>query len=75
MSFFRLQQASAETLPCIWQTPVLVASSFAIVPKSWRLSADHVWGNVAGSDLFLTAAVLAKLSPSSWPTSMRVRRV
>ena len=57
MSFFRLRQALAETLQCIWQTPPLVASSFAIVPKFWRPFADHGWGSVAGSDSFLTASV------------------
>jgi RES domain-containing protein len=46
--------APAETLQCIWQTPPLAVSRFAIVPKSWRLSADHVRGSVAGSDSFLT---------------------
>ena len=30
---------AAETLQCIWPP---VASSFAIVPKSWRPFADHV---------------------------------
>lgn len=49
VSFFRLRLAPAETLLCIWQTLALVVSSFAIVPKSWRPFADHVWGSVAGS--------------------------
>jgi hypothetical protein len=48
VSFFRLRQALAETLQCISQTPVLVALSFAIVPKYWRPSADHVWASEVG---------------------------
>src|SRR5260370_16376520 len=53
VSFSRLRQAPVETLQCISQTPVLEASSFAIVPKSWRLFADHVLGNVACSRALL----------------------
>jgi hypothetical protein len=49
VSSFRPRRAPAETLLCIWQTPPLVASSFAIVPKSWRPFADHMWGSVADS--------------------------
>src|SRR5262245_54120554 len=33
VSFFHLRRAPAETLQCIWQTALLVASSFAIVPR------------------------------------------
>ena len=51
---FPSARAPAETLQCIWQTPQLVASSFAIVLKSWRPSADHVRGSVDGSGSFLT---------------------
>ena len=54
VSFFRLRQAPVETLQCISQTPVLEASSFAIVPKSWRPFADHVLGSVACSGALLT---------------------
>ena len=50
VSFFRPRQVPAETLQCIWQPLPLVALSFAIVPKYWRPSADHVWGSVVGSD-------------------------
>ena len=54
VSFFRPRQVPAETLQCIWQPLPLVALSFAIVPKYWRPSADHVWGSVVGSDSFPT---------------------
>jgi hypothetical protein len=54
VSFFRPRQVPAETLQCIWQPLPLVALSFAIVPKYWRPSADHVWGSVVGSDWFPT---------------------
>jgi hypothetical protein len=48
VSFFRLRQALAETLQCISQTPVPVVLSFAIVPKYWPPSADHVWASEVG---------------------------
>ncbi len=48
MSFFRLRQALAEMLQCISQMPVPVALSFAIVPKYWPPSADHVWASEVG---------------------------
>src|SRR5271156_4644029 len=51
--FFHLRQAPVETLPCIWQTPVLEASSFAIAPKSWRPFAGHVPGSVVRSGAVL----------------------
>lgn len=54
MWFFRLRQAPAETLQCISQTLPLAASSFAIVRKFWRHSADHAPGSVTGSGSFLT---------------------
>jgi hypothetical protein len=56
VSFFRPRQVPAETLQCIWQPLPLVALSFAIVPKYWRPSADHVWGSVVGSDSFPTCS-------------------
>src|SRR5271168_326190 len=48
VSFFRLRQALAEMLQCISQMPVLVALSFAIVPKYWPPSAHHVWASEVG---------------------------
>lgn len=54
VSFFHLRQASAETLRCISQTPVLEVSWFVIVPKSWRPFADHVRRSVAGRGELLT---------------------
>jgi hypothetical protein len=53
VSSFRPLRAPTEMLLCIWQTLPLVASSFAIVPKSWRPFADHVWESMAGSGSFL----------------------
>ena len=54
MLFFRPSRALAATLQCIWQTPPLVVSSFAIVPRSWRPSADHAPGIATGSGSLLT---------------------
>jgi hypothetical protein len=51
--FFRPSRALVGTLQCIWQTSLLVVSSFAIVPRSWRPSADHAPGSAAGSGSFL----------------------
>ena len=52
--FFRPSRALAATLQCIRQTPPLIVSSFAIVPRSWRPSADHAPGSATGSGSFLT---------------------
>jgi hypothetical protein len=48
VSFFRLGQALAEMLQCISQTPLPAALWFAIVPKYWPPSADHVWASEVG---------------------------
>ena len=72
MLFFRPSRALAATLQCIWRTPTLVVSSFAIGRKSWRPFADHVRGSVAVSSSFLTVKSALSFSDAALQTDLLI---